>query len=273
MPRRRVWSSQTEAYRERIASAVSGLLALLGIDADPISSREHILLSNVLDHAWRAGHDLDMAGLIHAVQSPPFQKVGVIDLETFFPAKDRFALAMKLNNLLASPGFAGWMEGEPLDVGGLLYTRDGKAAAVDRVDRAPLRQRADVLRHDPLERGAGLGPDPAGHIEPARRPLHGRDLRLLPPDRQPAVEGADADVAQAGASLRPGGRAGDPEPGRSRLQGALERRDVVPGPLADPARQGSGARGAGGGLDSRRARLRPPGRWTRSSRVWAAASS
>ena len=117
---------QAEAYRERVASSVSGLLALLGIEADPISSREHILLANILDHAWRAGRDLDMAGLIHAVQSPPFEKVGVIDLETFFPAKERFALAMKLNNLIASPGFAGWMEGESLDVGSLLYTQDGK---------------------------------------------------------------------------------------------------------------------------------------------------
>ena len=67
-----------------------------------------------------------MAGLIQAVQSPPFQKVGVLDLETFFPAKDRFALAMKLNNLLASPGFAAWLEGDPLDVAGLLYTAAGK---------------------------------------------------------------------------------------------------------------------------------------------------
>jgi len=117
---------QTEAYRERVTSAVSGLLALLGIDVDPISSREHILLANVLDHSWRAGNDLDMASLIHAVQSPPFEKVGVMDVETFFPAKDRFGLAMKLNNLLASPSFAAWMEGEPLDVGGLLYTREGK---------------------------------------------------------------------------------------------------------------------------------------------------
>ena len=118
--------AQTEVYRERIASAVSGLLALLGITADPISSREHILLSNVLDQAWRGGQDLDMASLIHAVQSPAFQKVGVMDIETFFPAKDRFALAMKLNNLLASPGFAGWLEGDALDVGSLLYTSDGK---------------------------------------------------------------------------------------------------------------------------------------------------
>jgi hypothetical protein len=117
---------QTELFRDRIASAVSGLLALLGIAADPISSREHILLSNILDQAWRAGQDLDMASLIHAVQSPGFQKVGVMDIETFFPAKDRFALAMKLNNLLASPGFAGWLEGDALDVGSLLYTSDGK---------------------------------------------------------------------------------------------------------------------------------------------------
>jgi hypothetical protein len=118
--------SQAEAYRERVASTVSGLLALIGVVADPITSREHILLANILDHAWRAGNDLDMKGLIQAVQSPPFQGVGVIDVETFFPAKDRFALAMKLNNLLASPGFAGWLEGDALDVASLLYTPEGK---------------------------------------------------------------------------------------------------------------------------------------------------
>jgi hypothetical protein len=118
--------AQAEAYRERVSSSVSGLLALLGVQTDLISSREHILLANVLDEAWRAGRDLDMAGLIHAVQSPPFDKVGVIDLETFFPAKDRFSLAMKLNNLIASPGFATWMEGDSLDVASLLYTQDSR---------------------------------------------------------------------------------------------------------------------------------------------------
>ncbi len=117
---------QAEAYRERIASAVSGLLALLNVEVDPISSREQILLSNILDHAWRAGHDLDLGSLIHAVQSPPFQKVGVVDIETFFPAKERFSLAMKLNNLLASPSFSGWLEGDALDVSSLLYTPEGK---------------------------------------------------------------------------------------------------------------------------------------------------
>lgn len=115
-----------DALRERIAGAVSGLLALLGIDADPLRSREHILLANVLDHAWRAGRDVDMGGLIREIQSPPFDKVGYLDLQSFFPDKERFNLAMSLNNLLASPGFAAWMEGEALDIQSLLYTPEGK---------------------------------------------------------------------------------------------------------------------------------------------------
>ena len=148
-----------EAYRDRVASAVSGLLALLGIDADPIASREHILLSNLLDQSWRNGRDLDLSGLIHAVQSPPFDKVGVIDLETFYPAKDRFALALKMNNLLASPGFAGWMQGRGARRAEPALHRRGQAADCDHVDRPSQRRRADVLRHDPLERGPRLGAD------------------------------------------------------------------------------------------------------------------
>jgi hypothetical protein len=115
-----------EGFRDRIASDVSGLLALLGITADPISSREHILLSNLFDNAWRDGKNLDLASLIRGIQSPPFDKIGVIDLETIYPAKERFALAMSLNNLIASPGFASWMEGEPLNIDRLLHTESGK---------------------------------------------------------------------------------------------------------------------------------------------------
>jgi hypothetical protein len=115
-----------DTLRERILTAVSGLLALLGIDADPMHSREHILLSNIFDRAWRAGRNLDMPGLIREIQQPSFRAIGVIDLETVFPASDRFALSMRLNNLLASPGFAGWMEGEPLDISRLLHTPEGK---------------------------------------------------------------------------------------------------------------------------------------------------
>jgi Helicase HerA, central domain len=115
-----------DALRERITGAVSGLLALLGIDADPIRSREHILLSNILSTAWSHGRDLNMGQLIAEIQNPPFQQVGIMELNAFFPAKERTELAMSLNNLLASPSFAAWMNGEPLDVKRLLYTPEGK---------------------------------------------------------------------------------------------------------------------------------------------------
>lgn len=118
--------ADTNALRERIGSTVAGLLGLLSIDADPLKSREHILLSTLLDQAWRNGRDLDLPGLIQGVQKPPFDKVGVFDLETFFPLKDRIGLAMSLNNLVAAPGFAAWMEGEPLDIERLLFTPAGK---------------------------------------------------------------------------------------------------------------------------------------------------
>jgi hypothetical protein len=116
----------TTALRDRISSAVSGLLGLLGIDADPLRSREHILLATIFDQAWAAGTSLDIAALIQSIQKPSFTKVGVFDLESFFPAKDRLGLAMSINNLLAAPGFATWMEGEPMDVQRLLYTPAGK---------------------------------------------------------------------------------------------------------------------------------------------------
>lgn len=115
-----------EAMRERVSSAAAGLLALLGIEADPLQSREHILISNLLDRSWRSGVDLDLPGMIRGIQQPPFDKIGILDLESFYPAKDRFGLAMAINNLLASPGFAAWMEGEPLDIARLLHTPAGK---------------------------------------------------------------------------------------------------------------------------------------------------
>ena len=115
-----------DLLRGKIQSTISGLLGLLGMNADPLRSREHILLSTLLYHTWRKGKDLDLASLIRMIQSPPFERVGVFDLETFFPGKDRLDLAMTLNNLLASPGFSVWTEGDPLDVGRLLYTRNGK---------------------------------------------------------------------------------------------------------------------------------------------------
>jgi hypothetical protein len=115
-----------ELLRERVGTTTVGLLGLLGIEADPIRSREHILIATILDTAWRQGQALDLAGLIQQIQTPPVKRVGVLELEAFFPSKDRFALAMALNNLLAAPGFGAWMDGEPLDVDGLLHTPAGK---------------------------------------------------------------------------------------------------------------------------------------------------
>jgi hypothetical protein len=115
-----------EMFRDRVASTATSLLGLLGIDADPIKSREHILIATLLDVAWRQGKDLDLAALIQTIQTPPMSRIGVLDLEAFFPSKDRFALAMALNNLLAAPGFSTWLAGEPLDIGRLLWTPEGK---------------------------------------------------------------------------------------------------------------------------------------------------
>ncbi|MGE3533074.1 MAG: ATP-binding protein, partial [Steroidobacteraceae bacterium] len=118
--------ADSTALKERISGAAGGLLGLLGIEADPLKSREHILLSSLLDVAWRKGEDLDLAALIGQIQKPPLDKVGVFDLETFFPARDRLGLAMSINNLLAAPGFSAWLEGEPMDVQRLLFNEAGK---------------------------------------------------------------------------------------------------------------------------------------------------
>jgi len=119
----------TDLLRERIQTTATSLLALLGIEADPIISREHILLSNILETVWSEAKSVDLAGLIHAIQAPPFERIGVMDLELFYPAKERFALAMRMNNLLASPGFESWLEGDPLNIGQMLYTAQGKPRA------------------------------------------------------------------------------------------------------------------------------------------------
>ena len=115
-----------DAFRDRIMASTSSLLDLLKIDSDPIRSREHILLSNILAHAWQQHRHLSIAEIIREIQQPPFEKVGFMDLETFFPEKDRFKFSLLINNLLASPGFAAWMKGEPLNIERLLVTPGGQ---------------------------------------------------------------------------------------------------------------------------------------------------
>jgi hypothetical protein len=118
--------NDADLFRERLQTTASSVLALLGIEADPITSREHILVSNILQRAWVTGKDLDLPGLIGQIQNPPFEKIGVMEVDQVFPARDRTVLAMKINNLLAAPGFEAWMAGVPLDASKLLYSDSGK---------------------------------------------------------------------------------------------------------------------------------------------------
>ncbi len=121
------WESNRELLREKISGTVTALLGLVGLtDIDPVRSREHILLSNIFEAAWSQGRDLNLSELILQTQTPPFEKLGVFDVNTFFPEKDRFGLAMLLNNIMAAPAFQTWIEGQPLDVASLLYHPDGR---------------------------------------------------------------------------------------------------------------------------------------------------
>jgi hypothetical protein len=119
-------ANDEEALAERITTTTSGLLALVGVDTDPIRSRPHILIANLLAQAWRSGRDLDLPSLIAEIDDPPLTHIGVKEVDAFFPAKDRQELALTLNNLLGAPSFASWLAGEPLDIKRLLHTEAGK---------------------------------------------------------------------------------------------------------------------------------------------------
>jgi uncharacterized protein DUF87 len=120
------WESEAETLRDEIEGTVTSLLGLIGIEADPLSSREHVLLSNLIDHAWRAGQSLDLGTLIGQVQSPPVRKLGVFEIDVFYPPKERIELALGLNGLVASPSFAAWGAGQPIDPATLVRTSEGK---------------------------------------------------------------------------------------------------------------------------------------------------
>jgi hypothetical protein len=115
-----------ELLQERVTTTVSSLLGLLGIDADPLQSKEHILVSTILAAAWKQGEDLDLVKLVQRIQTPPMRRIGVLDLDAFYPPKERFALATRANNLLAAPGFQLWLQGEPLNIGQLTHNQNGK---------------------------------------------------------------------------------------------------------------------------------------------------
>jgi hypothetical protein len=121
------WDKNEDILREKISSTITALLTLVGMkNIDPLRSREHILLSNIVEHQWKIGASLNLTDLIRQTQKPPFDQLGAFSLNDFFPRKDRSELAMLLNNFLASPSFQSWIEGQPLDIEQMLYTSGGK---------------------------------------------------------------------------------------------------------------------------------------------------
>ncbi len=121
--------ADAETRRDEIEGLTSGLLSLVGVESDPVSGREHILLATLVEQAWDDGESLTLEHLISRVHRPPIRKLGVFEIDTFFPEKDRLALAMRLNTLLASPSFQAWRSGPPLDPARLLWDEKGKPQA------------------------------------------------------------------------------------------------------------------------------------------------
>lgn len=120
------WEADAEANRERVNGTVTALLALVGQDGVAIHDREHVLLSNIFEAAWRAGQDLTLETLVQHVRRPPFDKLGVFTVDEYIPSRDREKLARALNGIIAAPGFQSWTSGDPLDVPSLLYDAGGR---------------------------------------------------------------------------------------------------------------------------------------------------
>jgi len=117
----------SDSFSSYINSTVSSLLSLIGIEADPVESKEYILLAQLITQSWLNGDDLSLEDLIGRIISPPFKKIGVLPLDSFYPQADRFKFATKFNSIIASPTFSAWLEGETLDIQKLLYDDNGKA--------------------------------------------------------------------------------------------------------------------------------------------------
>ncbi len=118
-----------DLLRERVQSAATCILALLGVSGDAgdsLRNRDHILISTIIADCWKNSKDVDLTDLIQLIQKPPMTRVGALDIESFYPAKERFDLSISLNNILAAPGFDAWLSGEPLDIDSFLWSKSGK---------------------------------------------------------------------------------------------------------------------------------------------------
>jgi hypothetical protein len=251
------WATESEAILERISGTVAALLGLAGVNADPMRSREGILLANIFEHAWRKGEDLDLEKLINQITTPPVKKLGAFDVDTFYPAKDRFEPGDEPSTrCMASPTFQSWLTGEPLDVRQHLYfTVEGK----------PRHSIFYIAHLSDSERMFFVTLLLEYLMTWMRRQSGTTSLRALlyfdeifgyfPPTGEPPSKRPLLTLLKQARAFGLGCRAGDAEPGRHRLQGADQRRHLVYRQAAGRARQGAGA-GRSQGRHSPRRQLR-----------------
>ena len=201
-----------EIVADRITGSVSGLLALMGVDADPMISPEHILISSILQQQWSEGKSLRVGQLVRLIQKPPMDRVGVVDLDSFMSPSDRSKLAMRLNNVLASPAFASWLEGEKLSIKNLLHTAEGKPRlsiiSIAHMNDSERMFFVTILLNELLawvRTQSGTS---------SLRALFYMDevAGYFPPVSQSALQTAHVDAAETGAGVRAWHHAGDAEP-------------------------------------------------------------
>ena len=115
-----------EALAEAAESAATALLALAGVEGDPLRDPAPVVTAAIVRAAWEGGETLDAEQVVLRLVDPPFAKVGVFPVDTFWPRDARMKVAMALNAVLASATFAPWRQGEALDIDALLAPIEGK---------------------------------------------------------------------------------------------------------------------------------------------------
>ena len=166
----------------------------------------------------------------------------MLDLETFYPAKDRQELALRFNSVLATPGFDVWLDGDPLDVGSMLHTPAGKPR-VAIVSIAHLGDAERMLVVSLLLSALLDWTRKQGGTSSLRAMLYMDEVfGYLPPVANPPSKAPLLTLLKQARAFGVGVVLATQNPGRSRLQGAVEHRHLVPGQAADRARQGAGAR-------------------------------
>ena len=101
-----------EVIADEIDGYVTSLLSVVGIDADPLSSREHILASNIIAAAWAAGENIDLPTLLARCSNPHAQARRVRNRRVL-RAEGPTGVRHETQRRARRPGFASWITGQP----------------------------------------------------------------------------------------------------------------------------------------------------------------